>query len=103
MTKALPAESVVVLPAGELDMAEVDAVRAMVGSALARPGIRSLALDVANVTFIDSSIIGAFLTLHRDAAARQVGLRLVNVPHQLKRTLNMAGMHAILDYGDSET
>jgi anti-anti-sigma factor len=55
----------VILLRGEIDMGCVDTVVDTAASALSSPAVRWLVLDLAEVTFIDSSGIGALVKIRQ--------------------------------------
>jgi anti-sigma B factor antagonist len=61
-----------IAPAGELDIATVDALRQRLIAAVVRPG--DTVLDLSDVTFIDSTGLGAVIVA--DRLARERGGRL---------------------------
>jgi anti-sigma B factor antagonist len=78
----------VIAPAGDLDLAAagmfVEAVNAAFTETLA-----SVILDLAAVRFLDSSGLGALLTLHSRCQTESVGLRTINAPKQARRVLEL--------------
>ncbi|BEL12992.1 anti-sigma factor antagonist BldG [Actinoplanes sichuanensis] len=76
--------------AGEIDMATApqvtDAARDAVTS-----GAREVRLDLAEVTFLDSTGIRTLLFAQRDAAEQGVLLRVVDAHHRVLRVLEITG------------
>jgi anti-sigma B factor antagonist len=70
------AEPTLIAPEGDLDIASVGDLRAAL-SAAAREGAGAVIVDLSQVTFIDSSGLGALVELHR--RLRRSGRRLVVV------------------------
>jgi anti-sigma B factor antagonist len=55
-------------------------------------GSAAIEVDLAGVTFIDSSGLGALVRLQRTATAAGRQLRLVNVPRPVTRILELTGL-----------
>src|SRR4051794_11201413 len=94
------AGAVVLVLGGELDLAVSADLRALVDQAAAdRPGL--LVLDVAEVAFMDSSVLREFLRAHREMA--QAGGRLVVAGAQatVRRLLELTGTSEIFTLADS--
>lgn len=76
--------------AGELDLTSSDRVTEAVTGALASTGVARVVLDMAGVTFCDSSGLGALLDVRRAAADRDVPVVLRDVTRQVARLLDLA-------------
>jgi anti-anti-sigma factor len=80
----------VVTLSGEWDVAErglSDSLR----TALRRSQGR-LIVDLLNVSFIDSSVIGALLLTHRDAQPLDGWVRVVYTNHEIRRVIEICGL-----------
>ena len=76
---------------GEVDLATAPELEAFVGRVLDdAPG--GLVLDLAGLTFIDSSGLRALVALAKDAGGRGVALTLRNVPRHAQRVLELTGL-----------
>ena len=84
---------------GELDLHGVGILTAAVGDLLGEPPPRSIAVDAARLTFIDSAGLRALLVAQRDAEAAGAVLGLVNSSPPVDRVLGMTGLHARLELG----
>lgn len=91
-----PGVVVVVALAGDLDMDAVDDVCARTATALNKPGVISLVLDMAEVTFVDSSGIGCLVDIRQLASTRGAELQLENVPSRIRRLLEITGVDGYL-------
>lgn len=69
------AETVVRL-IGELDVASAYDVRALISTALDRPGLTTLSLDLSDLNFIDSTGLGALTALREAAREKGVDVRV---------------------------
>ena len=84
--------------AGEVDMETAEQVTDAVRTALAgRP--REVHVDMAAVTFMDSSGIRTLLQAHREAAEQQVVLRVVNAHHRVAKVLDITGLLELMQDG----
>jgi len=88
-TEHVAAQAVIVTPRGELDLASGPALRTALEDGLTQ--VASVVLDLSDVSFIDSSIIGVIATTSRDVARREAGSQLVVVspPGSHPRVLDM--------------
>ena len=78
--------------AGEIDMATVSHLDAAMAAAIASTGTLSVVVDMAGVTFCDSSGIAAFDSNHFLAAQSGVVLQLINLRPAVSRVLEITGM-----------
>lgn len=77
---------------GELDMAVAPALRDVLTAA--GSGARIVRVDLANVTFMDSSGLMAFITYGRELDLAGGRLQLADRSYQVDRLLEIAGLHA---------
>ncbi|SHF99670.1 anti-anti-sigma factor [Jatrophihabitans endophyticus] len=77
---------------GELDLATVPALRDTALAELGEPGTATLVLDLARLTFLDSTGIGCWIELrnHAEGAGKELALRAV--PAAARRTVTIAGL-----------
>ena len=68
VTRRRAGDAVVVVPAGEIDLATVDALEAEIGAAEAEPHTE-IVLDLRSTTFLDSTGIRLVVQLARDLGA----------------------------------
>jgi anti-anti-sigma factor len=78
--------------AGELDIAVADDVRQRGLAALEQPGVRNLVLDLTDVTFLDSSAIGALVEIRNAAQPAGVPVGLRNASSSIRRTVEIMGL-----------
>lgn len=81
----------VVRISGELDIASHDELLAHTEPLLGSDAV-VVALDVAAVTFIDSSGLGALVRLQQQAVDAGQSLRLRNPPRSVSRILSLTGL-----------
>ena len=81
---------------GELDLATVDQVAAQISAELAVPGLRGLVLDLAGLTFCDSTGIDALINAQIAARDRGVAFQVVRPRGIVRRTLTATGVLELL-------
>ena len=81
---------------GDLDLAAVDDLHEGAQVQLAS-GCRHLTLDLAGVTFLDSSGLGALVELRNTARRSGVSLDIVNVAPGPARIITIAGLAETFD------
>ncbi len=85
-----------ILLEGDLDLAVAPLLAPVVRQVLGDPEVRSIEIDVALVSFCDSSGLSALLNARNRAAERGVALRLVRVGPRLERLLAATGLGRVL-------
>lgn len=94
---ASPSSRVVtVRPAGDLDLATTDDLRARLGEA-ATLSAYLVVLDLADVDFLDSTAVGVIVGAHKQLAAEGKHLVLCHVGAMPARVLQITGLLALLD------
>jgi anti-anti-sigma factor len=81
---------------GEMDIAVVGIVSEAIRQALGDATTTELVVDVAAVTFLDSTGIGALMTGHKSAQARGAAFRVINAHGSVDRVLRLTGVLAVL-------
>jgi anti-sigma B factor antagonist len=89
---------VVVRLRGELDLATAPELQRELLGILDRP-VRALTLDLGELTFLDSSGLGALYRARQAAEAGRVTLRLEAVPEHVMRVLDVTAMAPLFDVG----
>lgn len=84
--------------AGEVDIATAPQITDTVHDAIAA-GAREVLLDMADVTFLDSTGIGALLQIKHGVADHDVALRLVDPHPRVVRVLELTGLLDVLQDG----
>ena len=92
--RADSAGGVVVRARGELDSGTCDALVEAVHQAIAGPAAKQLILDLAEVTFIDSTGTRSIILLERSAREHGVDLLMVSPPDEVTAPLRIAGVAA---------
>ncbi|HEY0540560.1 MAG TPA: STAS domain-containing protein [Actinoallomurus sp.] len=80
---------------GEIDVATAPGLRERL-SALLRPGMGLVILDLSGVSFCDASGLGVLVGSHRRALMMGVTLRLTALPPPLARLLRIHGLDRVL-------
>jgi len=80
---------------GELDAATGPTLSRAV-SVLTRDGLTDIVIDLDEVTFMDSRGLSALLESHRDAAERDMTLRVVNLQPSVAKLFHITGVDAVL-------
>jgi anti-sigma B factor antagonist len=81
---------------------ETTALRDTVKSVLAQ-GKKKIVLDLKNVTMIDSSGLGAMVSVHSSAKASGATLRLCNLGTRTNELLQMTRLLTVFEVSGSET
>lgn len=79
-------------PTGDLDLSSADDVTALVRTALERPGLKELVIDLSGVAFIDSSGTGALVHAHNLADEAGVEIVLLGMQPQVLRIFEISGL-----------
>jgi anti-anti-sigma factor len=96
--KAVPGDGTCTLVLfGEADLAVADDIVELGTVSLSEPATHTLCIDLAAVTFIDSTSIGALVRLRNIAIDQDKKLVLVAPQPRLLRTLDLSGLHGIFD------
>jgi anti-anti-sigma factor len=82
--------------AGEIDMATIGQVDSALTTALARDGAAGIVVNLAGVTFLDSSGLSALDRAYATAAGRGIPLRVTNLQRGVRRVLELSGMLGLL-------
>ncbi len=99
MTSKRKGRDLTVSLSGELDHHEAASVRAQMDKLLEDPSVINLTLDLAGLTFMDSSGIGVLLGRYKAISARGGQMSLTHVKPRVERILRMAGIYSILRRG----
>ncbi|MDI6871608.1 MAG: anti-sigma F factor antagonist [Bacillota bacterium] len=88
---------------GELDLASAAEFRQVVDAKLAEwEGVRQIVLNLGQVTFVDSSGLGAILGRYKRIQQREGRMVLVEVPPNLRRLLEFSGIFKLIPTRASE-
>jgi anti-sigma B factor antagonist len=85
---------------GEIDLATAPDLIELGTVSLTEPGSRSLIIDLNAVTFVDSTAIGALITLRNTAVAANKHLVLRSIPERVHKVLTIAGLERVFETAD---
>jgi anti-sigma B factor antagonist len=77
---------------GELDVDSADTVRDSLAETAGRPDCKALAVDVSQLTFIDSYALGALVSARNTALGAGVTLTLVNPSPPVRKAIEVTGL-----------
>jgi anti-sigma B factor antagonist len=90
-TRPVTAERHVIVVGGELDMNAAPELKAAIGTAIDQ-GATTLVVDLAGVTFIDSTAIGVLLAARERMRRSGGALELIGAEQPVLRILQIVGM-----------
>jgi anti-sigma B factor antagonist len=82
---------------GEVDLDAKEPLQAAFTAAIEIDQVKSVVVDLADITFLDSSGIGALVFGHRLAAANGATLTVVNPSAGVERVLDLTGISELLN------
>ncbi len=82
---------------GEVDLDVADDLLQVGQIGLDEAGVIGVVLDLAEVTFMDSSALGAMVALHNIADERHQSLTLAHVPDRVRKILAITGLDATFE------
>lgn len=83
---------------GELDLHVIETVGGSIRDAVAGTAVTVIVIDLAKVTFIDSSVLGLLVKLQGETGSRGQHLLLANVPPMVSRVLSVSGLEDRFEY-----
>jgi anti-sigma B factor antagonist len=86
---------IVAKPVGEFDLSNATDIKAQLLGALARTP-RLLAVDLAQTTFIDSTILNALVAVHRRAELVGSAFCLTNISAPISKPITITGLDTYL-------
>lgn len=90
----------VIIATGEIDVATADEVMAVITKALDE-GQRQVLLDLAAVTFIDSTGLGMLIKAHRRARSTAATFAVVHPTAQTRKLIAVLGLDRLLSVYDT--
>ena len=94
--RTLDPQTVVVTGLLELAATNASQTRDAIRAALS-PACRQLDFDLAGVTFLDSSGLGALLALHKTLTLQQGRVRLLNPSPTVQQILELTRLHRVFE------
>lgn len=92
LAKRRDGERAVLALSGELDLATVPVLRDAALAELDSQGCSTLVLELAELSFLDSTGLGCWIELRNHAQEHGQLLELVEVPRAAARTIRIAGL-----------
>ncbi len=86
------AEQMLLVLHGELDLGNESQLRNVVTEQLTAHDLTKLRLDLADITFLDSSGVSALLDIRKQASNRGIDVEIVAVSHRAARVLTIIGL-----------
>jgi len=86
----------VAAPSGELDHLQAERLRVQIDTAFDRSTCKHILLDMANVSFMDSSGIGMVIGRYKNAEKRGGQLVLANMDSAVARLYEISGLAKII-------
>jgi anti-anti-sigma factor len=81
---------------GEIDLSNSEDLVSAARLALSSKPCESLTLDMADVTFIDSTGLSALVMINNECKEQSATLAMVNVPARLCNLIELAGLDGVL-------
>jgi anti-anti-sigma factor len=83
---------------GNVDYSVQDEIRSANQQALANENVKEICVDFADVTFLDSSVIRALLTLQKEADAAGKSLVLLNCNNTTREVFEIGGFDRMFSF-----
>ena len=83
---------------GNIDYSMQEEIRDANGQALSNKGVREIRVDFTDVTFLDSSVIRALLTLQKEADAAGKSLVLLNCSDNTREVFEIGGFDRMFTF-----
>jgi anti-sigma B factor antagonist len=96
VTVQLDGQVVRLVAVGEIDMSTTDVLRASLNDALDNRRPLAVVVDMAGVTFLDSTGIAAFVVARNRAIGENTTLTLINCGSIIRQVLEVTGLLGIL-------
>ena len=84
--------------AGNVDYSMQDEIRSANQQALTNERVKEICVDFADVTFLDSSVIRALLTLQKEADAKRKSLVLLNCNNNTREVFEIGGFDRMFKF-----
>jgi anti-anti-sigma factor len=83
---------------GKMDYSNQEEIRNANQQALSNPQVKEICVDFAQVTFLDSSVIRALLTLQKEADAVRKALVLLNCVDNTRELFEIGGFDRMFTF-----
>lgn len=88
---------------GELDMNTTENLRQAIDNEIERRGIRTVILNLEDVSFIDSSGLGVILGRYKKLLPMGGKIMISNVPPHIYKVMELSGLPKIIRFFSDET
>ncbi len=89
--------ALVVRPVGEIDHHSCEYIREKADKEFIEKRLRDMEIDMSDVSFIDSSMIGLIMGRHRLVKSLGGSLYITGVRESAKRIIKLSGLEKIID------
>jgi anti-sigma B factor antagonist len=103
ITAAIDGDTCTLIITGEVDLARAPEIIDLGTASLDESWSQSLTIDLRAVTFMDSTGLGALITLHNAAEARGKRVALRSVPPRVHRLLKLTSLDGFFAIADATT
>lgn len=83
---------------GNVDYSMQEEIRSANQQALSNEQVKEICVDFADVTFLDSSVIRALLTLQKEADAKRKSLVLLNCNNNTREVFEIGGFDRMFKF-----
>ena len=90
-------DPIVITPSGEIDLASAPALREQITTALASSSSTVLVVDLADVTFMDSSGLTCLAFAHQQMHQRDGRVEVRNVTSSVRKLITVVGMDQVVE------
>ncbi|MBU5486584.1 anti-sigma F factor antagonist [Clostridium sp. MSJ-8] len=94
-------DTLVVDLVGELDHHYADLVRTKIDDRIDRDNIKNVILNFGEVTFMDSSGIGAIVGRYKKIKKKQGSFCITDARNNVSKVLELSGLLKVIDYYDN--
>ena len=92
------ADTAIITLSGNIDYSLQEDLRRVNQKALSNPDVREICVDFKEVTFLDSSVIRALLTLQKEADAAGKSLVLLNCINNMREVFEIGGFDRMFTF-----
>ncbi|HVU73276.1 MAG TPA: STAS domain-containing protein [Mycobacteriales bacterium] len=90
-------DPIVITPSGEIDLASAPALRESITEALAESASTVLVVDLADVTFMDSSGLTCLAFAHQKMQERDGRVEVHNANSSVRKLITVVGMDQVVE------
>ncbi|MDD4237807.1 MAG: anti-sigma F factor antagonist [Desulfotomaculaceae bacterium] len=95
-------DTLLVRPGGELDLSVADFFRNNLEESLDREPATNIVFNLAQVSFVDSSVLGVLLGRYKRVSKKGGKVIIVSPQPQVRKILELSGLFRIMGESDSE-